>query len=96
MVLFFLEYTQKCDLFEKQVLGDASLKDAFGKVAYAKVLFKKDSEEAKKWKVTSTPTLLIIDATKENEPKETKRLTSGGPAAVKSALETAIKKYEKK
>ena len=96
VVIFFLEYTQKCDIFEKNVLADKSVADTIGKVAYVKVVYKKDSEEAKKWKVSSTPTLLVIDASKDGEPKEVKRLTSGTPATIKKELETAIKKYEKK
>ena len=72
-MIFFLEYTQKCDEFEKKVLADPSLTDTFSKVAYVKVTYRKDSVEAKKWKVSSTPTILIVDATKD-PAAEIKRL----------------------
>ena len=78
-----------------EALGDKSLDDVFGKVAYVALEFKKDGEDEKKWKVTAAPTLVLIDATKD-EPKEIKKLTSPAPPTVKKELEAAIKKLEKK
>lgn len=74
-----------------QVLGDASLDEVFGKVAYAMVEFSKDSADAKKFKVTAAATLLILDVSKE-EPKELKKMTGGAPPTVKKEIEAAIKK----
>ena len=59
-------------------------------VAYASVAYEKDSEEAKKYKVTAAPTLLVLDPRPE-APKELKKLTSGAPAGVKSAIAAAVK-----
>ncbi len=73
------------------MLGDASLDEAFGKIAYAMVEFSKDSADAKKLKVTAAPTLLILDVSKE-EPKELKKMTAGAPPTVKKEIEAAIKK----
>ena len=76
------------------MLGDPSLDEAFGKVSYASIEFKKDSEEAKKFKVTSAPTLLILDARPEM-PKELKKMAGGSPASVKSEIEKAVKAMAK-
>jgi hypothetical protein len=92
-VIAFLDYSQRSDLFEKKVLADPLLADAFSKVAYVKVNFKKDSEDAKKWKVTSAPTLLLVDAA-HGEPRELKRLAGGSPVSIKKEIETALKKVE--
>lgn len=92
-VIAFLDYTQKSDLFEKKILADPLLAETFGKVAYVKVTFKKDSEDAKKWKVNAAPTLLLVDAA-HGEPKELKRLPGGSPASIKKEIENALKKVE--
>ena len=76
------------------MLGDASLDESFGNVFFASVEFKKDGEDAKKYKVTAAPTLLILDPRGE-APKELKKITSGGPKAVKDAIAAAIKSMAK-
>lgn len=72
------------------MLGDPSLDESFGNVFFSSVEYKKDGEDAKKYKVTSAPTLLILDPRGE-APKELKKLSSGGPAAIKAAIAAAIK-----
>jgi YHS domain-containing protein len=93
LVLLFGDATPKTKLFT-EMLGDPSLDESFGKVAYAVVEFKKDSDEAKKFKVTSSPVLLILDPRPE-APKELKKMTGGAPPTVKSEIEKAVKALSK-
>jgi hypothetical protein len=76
-----------------ETLGDKELDEAFAKVSYAAVLFEKGSEEAKKYGVSSAPTIVIIDPT---EGKTIKTLTSAAPKTVKSEIDAAVKKMAKK
>jgi YHS domain-containing protein len=89
VVLLFGDAGGKTKLFS-EMLGDPSLDESFGNVCFASVEYKKDGEDAKKYKVTSAPTLLILDSRGE-APKELKKLSSGSPAAVKAAIAAAIK-----
>jgi YHS domain-containing protein len=93
-VILFADAGAKSKMFS-EMLGDASLDDAFGKVSYAMVEFKKDGETEKKFKVTAAPTLVIIDASKD-EPKELKKMQGGNPGTVKKEIDAAAKKLEKK
>jgi hypothetical protein len=74
-------------------LGDKELDEAFGKVAYAAVLFEKGSEEAKKYSVTSAPVLVLIDPA---EGKVLKSVTSPAPKTLKTEIDAAVKKVAKK
>lgn len=94
VVILFGDASPKTKLFS-EMLGDPSLDESFGSVSYATVEFVKDSEEAKKYKVTAAPTLLILDPRGE-APKELKKLTSGAPPTVKSAIAAAVKTLSKK
>jgi len=58
------------------------------------VLFEKGSDEAKKYSVSSAPMLVIIDPTNEN--KVLKSMATITPKSVKTEIENAIKKIEKK
>jgi mono/diheme cytochrome c family protein len=91
VILLFCDGTPKTKLFI-QSISDPSLDQSFAGVAYAAVTFEKESEEAKKYKVTAAPTLLILDPRPEM-PKELKKLTSGAPAGLKSAIAAAIKAF---
>jgi hypothetical protein len=93
-VLLFGDASPKTKAYT-EMLGDASLDEIFGKVAYALVEFKKDGEDAKKWTVTAAPTLVLIDNS-GTEPKLIKKLTAGAPPTIKKELEAAVKKLEKK
>lgn len=93
MVVLFADKTPKTDAFLK-VLSDPALADAFPKVAYAKVDFDKDSEDAKKWKVTAAPTLVLLDASGD-EPKPVKSVRSGSAASIRKDFEDAAKKLGK-
>ena len=48
-----------------KVFLDAAVNPEILNCAFGKVEFKKDSDEAKQFKVTAAPTLLLIDPTKE-------------------------------
>jgi YHS domain-containing protein len=89
VVLLFGDAGPKTKMFS-EMLGDPSLDESFGNVLFASVEYKKDGEDAKKYKVASAPTLLILDSRGE-APKELKKLSSGGPAAIKAAIAAAIK-----
>jgi len=77
-----------------EILGDKELNDTFAKVAYAAVLFEKGSDEAKKYSVSSAPMLVIIDPTNEN--KVLKSMPTITVKSVKTEIENALKKMEKK
>ena len=74
-------------------LGDKELDEAFGKVAYAAVLFEKGSDEAKKYSVSSAPVIVILDPT---AGKVIKSVTSPAPKTLKTEIDAAIKKVAKK
>lgn len=93
VVLLFGDAGARTKLFS-EMLGDASLDESFGNVFFASVTFEKGGDEAKKYKVTSAPTLLILDPRGE-APKELKKLAGGGPAAVKTAIAAAVKTLSK-
>jgi len=60
----FADKSAKSESFMKLFL-DAGINPEILSCAFARVEFRKDSEEAKQYKVTAAPTLLLIDATKE-------------------------------
>ncbi len=93
MVLLFADKSPRTEAFLK-VLSDPALADAFPKVAYAKVAFEKDSEDAKKWKVTAAPVLVLLDASGA-EPKVIKQVKSGSAASIRKDFEDAAKKLGK-
>ena len=78
-----------------EAMGDKELDEAFGKVSYAAVLLEKGSDEAKKYSVSSAPTLVIVDPTAEGT-KVLKTLTSAAPKTIKNEIEAAVKKIDKK
>lgn len=56
--------------------------------------FDKDSEDAKKWKVTGAPTLVLLDASGA-EPRLVKTIKSGSAASIKKDFDDAAKKLGK-
>ncbi|HYE99223.1 MAG TPA: hypothetical protein VEJ18_09950 [Planctomycetota bacterium] len=75
-------------------LSHPSLEEELASIAYAKVEFKKDAEEAKALKVTSPGTLVLVDARGET-PKVLKSLTSATPATLLKEIQNARKEMEK-
>lgn len=95
VVLFFADDTSKSRLFEQALSHPFMGRKTFDKVAYGKVEFKKESPLCKEWKVTSAPTLLLIDNTGE-KPKLIKKYRTGSPPAIRAAIVAAARKLEKK
>lgn len=94
MVLLFADKTPKTDAFLK-ILSEPPLgAEGFSKVAYAKVEFDKDSDDAKKWKVTAAPTLVLLDASGD-EPKLVKTLRGGSAISIRKDFDDAAKKLGK-
>jgi len=91
-VILFMDASEKSKMFSES-LGDKDLDEAFGKVAYAAVLFEKGSEDAKKYSVTSAPVIVIIDPA---EGKVLKSLNSAAPKTLKTEIDAAVKKTAKK
>lgn len=94
VALVFLDAKPKSDIFMKMLGAETIPKDLFEKVAFARIEFKKDSEDAKKWKVTEAPTMILLDGSGE-EPKLLRTFKSGGPRDLRTALEDAVKKVKK-
>jgi hypothetical protein len=94
VALYFTDKSAKSQSFLK-LLSDPDVEAEVNKTAYAKVEFKKDSEEAVKFGVTAAPTLVLIDATPD-EPKVLKTLTGGTKASILKELADNAKKIEKK
>jgi len=93
-LILFMDATAKSKTFS-EALGDKELDEAFGKVAYAAVVLEKGSDEAKKFSVSSAPTLVIVDPTAD-EPKVIKTLNSSAAKTLKTEIEAAVKKIAKK
>lgn len=93
-LILFMDTTEKSKLFA-EVLGEKDLDEAFGKVTYAAVVFERGSDEAKKYSVSSAPTLVIVDPSHE-EPKVIKSLKSSSAKTVKTEIDAAVKKIAKK
>lgn len=82
-------------LFEEHVLKQSQFgADTWSKVSFAKLQYRKGSDEAKRWKVRSAPSLVIIDNSKD-KPKAVKTIRSGSPVTVRKAIEALIKKLSK-
>jgi len=94
VLILFFDKGPRTEIFEK-ILNDRSIdQKLWEKVTYAKIEFKKDSDEAKEWKVTSAPTLLIID-NGQDKPKLLKAVRSGNSQSLQKEVQVAIKKLEK-
>jgi hypothetical protein len=91
--VLFADKTPKTEAFLKLFL-DAGVNPEILGCAFGKVEFKKDSEEAKKFKVTAAPTLLLIDPTKE-QPVVLKTITTATPKTLLKDLQEAKEKLGK-
>lgn len=67
------------------------------KCDFARFVFKKDSEDVKRWNVVSSPTVLVLDTSKEEGPKAIAERAPGKKTApeYKALLLRALKKCEK-
>jgi hypothetical protein len=89
----FADKSAKSEAFMKLFL-DAGVNPEILNCAFGKVEFKKDSEEAKHYKVTAAPTLLLIDPTKET-PVVLKTITSGTAKTLLKDIQEAREKLGK-
>jgi len=93
-VLLFADDKPKSQAWQKIFSDPAFGTDLYEKASFAKIEFKKDSEECKKWKVTEGGTLLIVDPSEEG--KVIKTLKTGTAKGVRKDIEDAIKKLAPK
>jgi len=93
VAVVFADKTPKSDAFLKLFL-DAGVNPEILNCAFGKVEFKKDSDEAKLYKVTAAPTLLLIDPTKE-PAAVVKTITSATPKTLLKDLQDAREKLGK-
>jgi hypothetical protein len=93
VAVLFVDKSPKTDAFAKMFLDPGVNPEILG-CAYGKVEFKKDSDEAKQWKVTAAPTLLLIDPTKD-PALLIKAITSGTPKTLLKDLQDAKAKLGK-
>jgi hypothetical protein len=91
--VLFADKTPKTEAFLRIFL-DAGVNPEILGCAFGKVEFKKDSEEAKKYKVTAAPTLLLIDPTKD-PAAVLKTITTATPKTLLKDLQEAKEKLGK-
>ncbi|MBI3855659.1 MAG: hypothetical protein HY293_08205 [Planctomycetes bacterium] len=89
----FADKTPKTEAFMKLFL-DATVNPEILNCAFAKVPFVKDSPEAKLYKVSAAPTLLLIDPTKE-PPAVLKTITTATPKTLLKDIQEAREKVGK-
>ena len=89
----FADKSARSEAFMKLFL-DAGVNPEILNCAFGKVEFKKDSEEAKHYKVTAAPTLLLIDPTKE-PAVVLKTITSATPKTLLKDIQEAREKLGK-
>ena len=93
VAVLFADKSPKTDAFAKLFL-DAGVNPEIMSCAFGKVEFKKDSDEAKQYKVTAAPTLILLDPTKE-PAAVLKTITSGTPKSLLKDLQDAKEKLGK-
>jgi len=91
--VLFADKTPKTEAFLKLFL-DAGVNPEILGCAFGKVEYKKDSEEAKKYKVSAAPTLLLIDPTKD-PAVVLKTITTATPKTLLKDLHEAKEKLGK-
>jgi hypothetical protein len=81
-----------------KVLEDRMLVKYQEKISFVKLPYEKDGEVAKKWAVTSAPTLILCDASKENPEKSPIEKIQGKKTAgtLRLAILKALAKLESK
>lgn len=93
VAVLFADKSPKTDAFMKMFL-DAGVNPEITSCAFGKVDFKKDAEEAKLYKITAAPTLLLLDPTKE-PALLIKSISSGTPKTLLKDLQDAKAKLGK-
>jgi hypothetical protein len=93
VLVLFLDSTPKSKQWT-EALGDKMLDELFGKIVYAAVEFKKGGEAEKKYSISSAPSLLLLDPTKDEA--KPKKLSSPAPASLKKEVDALVKAMAKK
>jgi hypothetical protein len=93
VAVVFADKSPKTDAFLKLFL-DTGVNPEIMTCAFGKVEFKKDSDEAKQYKVTAAPTLILLDPTKE-PAAVLKTITSGTAKSLLKDLQDAKDKIGK-
>ena len=94
-VIFFWDGSQRNMLFEENIMKKPALgQETWSKVSFVKLQYRKNSPEAKQFRVRSAPTIVIVDNSKE-KPKIIKTVRAGTPQGLRKAVEDAIKKLSK-
>ena len=91
--VLFADKSAKTDAFLKLFLDPGVNPEILG-CAYGKIEYKKDSEEAKSYKVTAAPTLILIDPTKQ-PAAVLKTITSATAKSLLKDLQDAKEKLGK-
>jgi hypothetical protein len=91
--VLFADKSAKTDAFLKLFLDPGVNPEILG-CAYGKIEYKKDSEEAKTYKVTAAPTLILIDPTKQ-PAAVLKTITSATAKSLLKDLQDAKEKLGK-
>lgn len=97
VAVFFSDGKPASEIYAK-ALEDKLLEDLFGKLVFVKLDLKKDEAEAKKFKVTATPVIYVVDAAQEKpEVRPAARITGTKTAKdLRKDLDEVLKKLEKK
>jgi hypothetical protein len=93
VAVVFADKSARTDAFMKLFL-DAGVNPEIMNCAFGKVEFKKDSDEAKQYKVSGAPTLILLDPTKE-PATVLKTITGGSPKSLLKDLQDAKEKLGK-
>lgn len=94
VAVVFVDKSAKSEAFQKMFL-DAGVNPEITGCAFGRVEFKKDSEEAKLYKVTAAPTLLLIDPNSKEPGAVLKAITGGTPKTLLKDLQDAKAKLGK-
>lgn len=79
-----------------KLLEDRRIAKYHGRMTFVKLAYEKDGEMAKKWGVSSLPSLYLCDATKENPEKNVIEKLTGkkNESSLKAAIQRALLKLD--
>lgn len=79
-----------------KLLEDRRISKYHGRMTFVKLAYEKDGETAKKWGVSSLPSIYLCDATKENPEKAVIEKLTGkkNESALKAAVQRALLKLD--
>jgi len=79
-----------------KLLEDRRIAKYHGRMTFVKIAYEKGGEAAKKWGVSSVPSVYLCDGTKENPEKNVLEKLAGkkNEAAIKAAVQRALLKLD--